>query len=144
MAVMDLLWQECFSILVHSISVLLIASPSELKGDAKTNFKILQTIAKKSSGKITIQRYSKRILSKLPQPDIIVDAMFGTGFTGSVRKPFSDVIEWMNKQQAKIVAVDIPSGVNGTTGVVENCAIRAHLTVTFGCLKSGLALQSGT
>jgi NAD(P)H-hydrate epimerase len=125
------------------ISVLLVASPSELKGDAKTNFKILQTFAKKSSGQITIQRYSKQLLAKFSQPDIIVDAMFGTGFTGSVRKPFADVIEWVNKQQAKIVAVDIPSGINGTTGVVENCAIRASVTVTFGCLKSGLLCNQG-
>jgi ADP-dependent NAD(P)H-hydrate dehydratase / NAD(P)H-hydrate epimerase len=125
------------------VSILLIASPSELKGDAKTNFKILQTISKKSNGQITIQRYSKRILSKLAKPDIIIDAMFGTGFTGSVRKPFAEVIEWVNQQQAKIVAVDNPSGVNGTTGRVENCAVRADVTVTFGQLKSGLLCNQG-
>jgi ADP-dependent NAD(P)H-hydrate dehydratase / NAD(P)H-hydrate epimerase len=125
------------------IIVLLMASPSELKGDAKTNFKILQKFAKKSSGQIIIQRYSKRLLAKLSQPDIIVDAMFGAGFKGSVRKPFADVIEWVNQQQAKIVAVDIPSGIDGTTGVMKNCAIRANVTVTFGCLKSGLLCNQG-
>jgi NAD(P)H-hydrate epimerase len=125
------------------ISVLLVASTSELKGDAKINFKILQTFAKKSTGQITIRRYSKRILTAFPKPDIIVDAIFGTGFTGSVRKSFSDVIEWVNQQQARIVAVDIPSGINGTTGVAENCAIRANVTVTFGCLKSGLLCNQG-
>jgi len=125
------------------ISVLLIASPSELKGVAKTNFKILQAIAKKSLGQITVYRYSKKLLAKLPQADIIIDAMFGIGFTDSVRKPFTDVIEWVNQQQAKIVAVDVPSGINGTTGVMENCAIRADVTVTFGCLKSGLLCNQG-
>jgi ADP-dependent NAD(P)H-hydrate dehydratase / NAD(P)H-hydrate epimerase len=39
--------------------------------------------------------------------------------------------------------VDIPSGINGTTGVMENCAIRADVTVTFGCLKSGLLCNQG-
>ena len=125
------------------ITVLLIGSPSELKGDAKTNFKILQTIAKKSSGQITIRRYSKRLLVSISKPDIIIDAMFGTGFIGSVRKPFADVIEWVNHQKAKIVAVDIPSGINGTTGVMENCAIRADVTVTLGCFKSGLLCNQG-
>jgi hydroxyethylthiazole kinase-like uncharacterized protein yjeF len=125
------------------ISVLLVASPSELKGDAKINFKILQIIAKKSTGQIAIHRYSKQLLAKFPEPDIIVDAMFGTGFTGFVRKPFSDVIEWVNQQHAKIVAVDIPSGMNGTTGSVKNCAIRANITVTFGSLKSGLICNQG-
>jgi len=125
------------------ISILLAASPSELKGDAKTNFKILQTIAKKSKDQIIIRRYSKRLLAKLPKPDIIVDAMFGTGFAGSVRKPFTDIIQWVNQQKAKIVAVDIPSGINGTTGVVENCAVHANATITFGCLKSGLLCNQG-
>ena len=125
------------------IDVLLMASPSELKGDAKKNFIILQNFAKKSSHQITIHRYSKRILSAIPKPDIIVDAMFGTGFTGSVRKPFSEVIAWMNKQGTQIVAVDIPSGVHGTTGVVENCAVQANLTVSFGSLKSGLLCNQG-
>jgi len=125
------------------ISVLLMASPSELKGDAKKNFLILQKFAKKSSQKITLHRYSKRNLSSIPKPDIIVDAIFGTGFSGSVRKPFADVINWMNKRGTQIVAADIPSGVNGTTGVVENCAVRANLTVTFGSIKSGLLCNQG-
>ena len=125
------------------INVLLMASPSELKGDAKKNFIILQKFAKKSPHKITIHRFSKRVLSSIPKPDIIVDAIFGTGFSGSVRKPFTDVIDWMNKQGTQIVAVDIPSGVNGTTGVVENCAVRANITVTFGSIKSGLLCNQG-
>jgi NAD(P)H-hydrate epimerase len=125
------------------ISILLMASPSELQGDAKKNFIILKKFATKLPHQFTIYRYSKRLLSSLPKPDIIVDAMFGTGFAGSVRKPSTDVIDWMNKQGGEIVSVDIPSGVNGTTGVVENCAVRANITVTFGSIKSGLLCNQG-
>ena len=125
------------------IIVLLTASNSELKGDAKANFLILQKFAGKSSHKIKFYRYSKKLLLSLSKPDLIVDAMFGTGFTGSVRKPYSDVIDWINKQGTQIVAVDIPSGVNGTTGVVENCAVRAGRTITFGIIKSGLLCNQG-
>jgi NAD(P)H-hydrate epimerase len=125
------------------IGILLMASPSELKGDANNNFLILQKFVKKSSGRITLHRYSKNIFALLPKSDIIVDAMFGTGFTGSVHKPFADVIDWINKQKSQVVAVDIPSGVNGSTGVVENCAVRANVTVTFGSLKSGLLCNQG-
>jgi NAD(P)H-hydrate epimerase len=127
----------------EKISVLLMASPSELKGDAKKNFITLQKFTKKSPHQFTLHRYSKKLLSSFPQPDIIVDAMFGTGFAGSVRKPFAEVIDWMNKQGVQIVAVDIPSGVNGTTGVVENYAVRANITVTFGSIKSGLLCNQG-
>lgn len=125
------------------INVLLMVSPSELKGDAKTNFIILQKFVKKSSHQIALYRYSRKLFSSLPLPDIIVDALFGTGFSGSVRKPFTEVIDWINKQGVQIVAVDIPSGVNGTTGVVENCAVRADVTVTFGSIKSGLLCNQG-
>jgi NAD(P)H-hydrate epimerase len=126
-----------------TVSVLLMASPSDLKGDAKMNFEILQKVAKKSAHKILLHRYSKKILPSFRKPDIIIDAIFGTGFSGSVRKPFKDVINWMNKQETQIVAVDIPSGVNGTTGVVENCAVRASITVTIGSIKSGLLCTKG-
>lgn len=125
------------------INIVLLALPSEFKGDTKDNFKILQVLAKKTKNRITIRRYSKKILSTLPKPDIIIDAIFGTGFSGYVRKPFSDVINWINKQNAKIIAVDIPSGVDGTTGAVDNCAVRAGLTVTMGCIKSGLLCNQG-
>ena len=128
------------------VKVLLMASLSELKGDAKTNFKILQKLAKKSD-QITLYRYSKKLLSYLSQsarPDIIVDAMVGTGFTGSVHKPFADVIEWMNNQETPVVAVDIPSGVNGTTGVVENYAVRAAYNRNIWLHQIRIDLQSGT
>jgi NAD(P)H-hydrate epimerase len=125
------------------IDILLMAAPSELKGDAKTNFNIICKLAKKSSGQIIIQQFSKQSLDKLPKPDIIIDAIFGTGFIGSVHKPFSTVIEWINRQHSKIVSVDIPSGINGSTGVVENLAVHADITVTFGCLKSGLLCNQG-
>ncbi len=129
--------------LCEQINVLLMTSPSKLEGDAKKNFIILQKFAKKSSHQITIHRYSKRNLSSIPKPDLIVDALFGTGFAGHVRTPFTDIIDWMNNQDSQIVAVDIPSGVNGTTGVVENCAVRASITVTFGAIKSGLLCNLG-
>jgi ADP-dependent NAD(P)H-hydrate dehydratase / NAD(P)H-hydrate epimerase len=131
------------SSLCSHVSVLLMAPPDELKGDAKKNFEILHKYTQKSHHQITLHRFSRKILSSLPTPSIIIDAIFGTGFTGSVRKPFADVIDWINKQEVQVVAVDIPSGVNGTTGVVENCAVRANRTVTFGSIKSGLLCNQG-
>jgi ADP-dependent NAD(P)H-hydrate dehydratase / NAD(P)H-hydrate epimerase len=125
------------------VHVLLMVPPSELMGDAKKNFEILQQFAKKSSHQISLHRYSKKHLASLPKTDIMVDALFGTGFSGLVRKPFSNVIAWMNKQGTQTVAVDIPSGVHGTTGVVENCAVRANITVTFRSIKSGLLCNQG-
>ncbi len=128
---------------VKKVDVLLMAQVGELKGDAKTNFVILQKWSKKLSKRIKLYRFSKKTLKKLNGYQIIIDAIFGTGFNGSVKKPYFEIIKWLNSQQASIVAVDIPSGVNGTTGEVENCAVCAEITITFGNLKSGLVCNKG-
>jgi len=125
------------------VSVILLPAPSELKGDAKANYEILRTYAKKSQGRLNIYRYSKNVLNALGAPHLIVDAIFGTGFSGPVRKPIDGVIAWMNRQKAPIVSLDIPSGANGTTGRIGNCAVHAKMTVTFGALKSGLVCGRG-
>lgn len=125
------------------VVVVLMDSPKLLKGDAKTNFGILKKLQKESADSLRIQQFKRSMLSALSDSNIIIDAMFGTGFSGAVRQPYSDVIQWMNRQKAPVVSVDIPSGVNGTTGVVENLAVKAALTPTFGLLKTGLLCNQG-
>ncbi|MBO0714554.1 MAG: hypothetical protein J2P59_07340, partial [Acidimicrobiales bacterium] len=68
----------------------------------------------------------------LPRADLVVDAAYGTGFRGEYRAPSS--------HGAPVVAVDIPSGVQGDTGAASPTAVRAELTVTFAALKPGLLL----
>lgn len=122
------------------VTVLLLASPSELRGDAQKNYKILVKLSKT----ISIRRFSRKALQSVRTPDIIIDAMFGTGFSGIARKPYSDCIEWINASGAEVVAVDIPSGINGTTGIAEGPAVHAHGTATFGSLKTGLLCNQGS
>ncbi len=75
--------------------------------------------------------------------DIIVDAIFGIGFRGEVTGLFQEAMDLVNRSRAEVVAVDIPSGVNASTGEVSEHAVRANLTVTFGCLKAGHVLKPG-
>lgn len=126
-----------------TLLVMLLNSAGDLKGDAKTNFEILKALAKTSDGRLRIEQYSQRLLSGDPHADLIVDAIFGTGFKGSVTKPHSTVIEWMNNQSAPVIAVDIPSGINGTTGMKEGIAVQAKLTAALGALKTGLICNAG-
>jgi ADP-dependent NAD(P)H-hydrate dehydratase / NAD(P)H-hydrate epimerase len=125
------------------ITVLLFANPSELKGDAAANFSSLIDLALHHSSRIKIKEYTNRVFASIPKPDLLVDAIFGTGFSGAVRKPASDVIAWMNAQNIPVVSIDIPSGVNGTTGTAEGKAVRAERTITFGALKTGLLCNAG-
>lgn len=75
--------------------------------------------------------------------DVIVDAVFGIGITRSVEGKYRKAIEAINASKAKIVAVDIPSGVNTDDGSIMGCAVKADITVTFAYRKLGLMLYPG-
>ncbi|NQZ22381.1 MAG: NAD(P)H-hydrate dehydratase [Colwellia sp.] len=71
-------------------------------------------------------------------PDIIVDAIFGIGFKGSMPAELHELVLAMNKHAAAIVSVDIPSGLCANTGVITSFAVIADTTVTFIAIKQGL------
>ena len=75
--------------------------------------------------------------------DIFVDAIFGVGLSREVEGKYKDAVEYINNQRAKVYAVDIPSGIDGSTGEVLGVAIKADYTVTFGFHKVGTVLYPG-
>ena len=75
--------------------------------------------------------------------DVIVDALFGTGFRGEPRAHAAVVIERMNGAGVPLVAVDVPSGIDASTGEVAGPAVRADLTVTMHAPKVGLHVAPG-
>lgn len=75
--------------------------------------------------------------------DLIIDGILGTGFQGKVDGIMAVAIEKANASGKPILSIDIPSGVNGTTGEVGGSAIFATETVTLGLPKTGLFLRSG-
>ena len=127
--------------------VALTARKSQLRGDARANFTALENIAKQSPRMGSLLKIlsieSQDQLAMLPHTDIIVDAIFGTGFRGQVRGIYKDVIEWINASGAATLSVDIPSGLDGDTGSVGNVAVNASVTATMGMRKIGLTLNKG-
>jgi ADP-dependent NAD(P)H-hydrate dehydratase / NAD(P)H-hydrate epimerase len=79
----------------------------------------------------------------LGAPGLIVDALFGTGFSGEPRAGAARLIEQMNSAGVDIVAVDIPSGVDASTGEVAGAVVDATATVTFHHEKVGLRVAPG-
>lgn len=75
--------------------------------------------------------------SVLPDADLVIDAAFGTGFRGEL------VLPALARPDVPVLAVDIPSGVSGLTGVAAGNPFRAVGTVTFAALKPGLLLADG-
>jgi ADP-dependent NAD(P)H-hydrate dehydratase / NAD(P)H-hydrate epimerase len=73
----------------------------------------------------------------------VVDALLGTGFEGAPREPVASAIWAINQQDAPVVACDVPSGVNASTGEIEAEAVRATVTATFHGSKVGLHVNPG-
>ncbi|HYN91768.1 MAG TPA: NAD(P)H-hydrate dehydratase [Thermoleophilaceae bacterium] len=74
---------------------------------------------------------------------VVVDALLGTGFEGAPREPVASAIAAINAQGAPVVACDVPSGVNASTGEVEGEAVRAAVTASFHGPKVGLYVDPG-
>jgi ADP-dependent NAD(P)H-hydrate dehydratase / NAD(P)H-hydrate epimerase len=75
--------------------------------------------------------------------DVLIDALLGTGLSGEPRPEAAELIERINAAGVPVVAVDVPSGVNASTGEAPGPAVRADLTVTFHGRKVGLAVAPG-
>ncbi len=75
--------------------------------------------------------------------EVVIDALFGTGFHGAPRPEAAVIVERINASRAAVVSVDLPSGVDASTGEVAGAVVDADLTVTFHAPKVGLAVGPG-
>lgn len=75
--------------------------------------------------------------------DVIVDALLGIGVTRPVEKRYKEAVEMINASSAKVVSVDIPTGINADSGAIMNCAVKADITVTYAFRKLGQMLYPG-
>jgi ADP-dependent NAD(P)H-hydrate dehydratase / NAD(P)H-hydrate epimerase len=115
----------------YQAEVLLVGEVARLKGDAAL-------AAKAWTGPTAAAEPAA-----LASADVIIDALFGAGLDRPVEGPPRAMIEGMNAQPAPVVAVDLPSGVNGTSGTVMGLAVRALQTITFFRKKPGHVLLPG-
>jgi hydroxyethylthiazole kinase-like uncharacterized protein yjeF len=115
----------------YPVRLLLLGDRAKLKGDAA-----LAAAAWKGP----IEAAEPEALSGT---DLIVDALFGAGIDRPVTGPALAMVEGINAARVPVVAVDLPSGINGTTGAVMGAAVRATETVTFFRRKPGHLLLPG-
>ncbi len=96
-------------------------------------------------GRIALEvlRAAGRTAAEGLEGDVLVDALFGTGFRGEPRADAAALIEAVNASGAPVVAVDLPSGVDADTGEVAGAAVRADVTVTMHGRKVGLEVAPG-
>lgn len=85
----------------------------------------------------------KKVDELLGGADIIIDALFGTGFEGEFREPYDEIAEMINSDIAVKISLDIPSGVNARTGLCAKNSVKANFTVSFEAAKPGHILLPG-
>jgi hydroxyethylthiazole kinase-like uncharacterized protein yjeF len=115
----------------REVTVVLVGRREALKGDAA----------------LAAQEWKGEILPAVPaslgRPAVIIDALFGAGLDRPVTGEARAMIEAINASDAAVLAVDLPSGINGTTGEVMGVAVEATRTVTFFRRKTGHLLLPG-
>jgi len=118
--------------------MLVETSPEKVQGDAERarNFALSMGVEP-----VTAREWLKSPV--FAETSLIVDALLGTGFSGTLRKPFASLICLINQSGLPVVAADIPSGLHADTGYVEGEAVRADSTVTFIGNKVGLYTGQG-
>jgi NAD(P)H-hydrate epimerase len=118
----------------RDVDVILLAEREALRGDARTNLERLPGAPPRPFGP-----------EALRDAAAIVDAILGTGFAGEPHGPARGAIEAINTsaQDAVVIACDIPSGVDGSTGETAGVAVRAAATATFHAGKPGLWIAPG-
>jgi hydroxyethylthiazole kinase-like uncharacterized protein yjeF len=139
-------------------TVLCAAPPEEFSGDAAANLARLpgepplQLLAGSEDGTHgetgeggagELSAGGEPLARALDAAAVIVDALLGTGFEGVPRGVVAAAIEALVGARAPVVSVDVPSGVDASTGVVSGAAVRAAFTVTFHAAKPGLWIHPG-
>jgi len=125
------------------VCAVLASDCDKVEGDARINLDAFAAIGGKII-EISHEKDLKKICSELAHATLFVDALLGTGLASKVTGLYRHIIETVNAlEHATIVAVDIPSGINASTGHILGCALRAHSTCTFGLPKYGHMLYPG-
>jgi len=127
--------------------VFLFGSPGQIQGDAALNWKrlpeALQTSAVQLDPKAEGQTVPEVYLSSLREAVLIVDALFGTGFQGTLGPNWQALLSALTPYREKTLAVDIPSGVNANDGSASPGSVGAKWTLTMGLPKRGQLLDPG-
>ncbi len=126
------------------VEIFLVCDPAELRGDARINAEVVL----RSRIPLTVASRPEdwaAARSRMAGSRWIVDALLGTGFTGEPREPYATAIRLMNSLKGsgltgpRILAVDVPSGLDADTGIPAADCVQAHITATFVAQKTGFS-----
>ncbi len=109
-----------------------------IKGGASSdNFNIVKKL------KIDLRSFDSYLEAEGNKFDIVIDSVFGTGFSGAIPVNIEKIFKKINSENSKKYAVDVPSGLDATTGKAARNTIIADKTITFGLAKTGFFIEDG-
>jgi len=134
----------------REVDVVCVGAPEELTGDARVNLERLPGPAPVDLDGVPWSEHEERPRGTAPGPEellsgaaLVVDALLGTGFQGEPRGEVARAIAALVATGPKVLSVDIPSGVDASTGEAAEAVVQASVTVTFHAAKPGLWINPG-
>ena len=124
----------------YNISILLVGDRKKATPEMETQLQIAEKLHMKID---TFSDVSKVTLLNNTEYNIIIDAIFGIGLSRDIGGIYAELINMINIWDAMVVAVDIASGVDASTGQILGVCVKADITVTFGNIKRGMLLFPG-
>jgi NAD(P)H-hydrate epimerase len=88
--------------------------------------------------RMNIPVYPSSQINRVQNPVVIIDGLIGYSLHGSPRGPVAELINWANQQSSAILSLDVPSGIDATSGTIFDPAIKATVTMTLALPKQGL------
>ena len=117
----------------------LASEARELKEDARTNLDILLKLGQEA----VLLDHAGLEAFRRKKYSLIIDALLGVGLSGEVSAQYAGIIAAINATRSKVLAVDIPSGLDADTGSAMGCCVEADITVTFFAPKRGMLAGAG-
>ncbi|QTL99249.1 NAD(P)H-hydrate dehydratase [Iocasia frigidifontis] len=127
----------------YNVQLILLAGEDSLSDSSLMNYRLCKLRSINTLKIDTIGTDYQEVKNLLAACDIVIDAILGTGISGSIRGRAADLIELINNVDKKVLAVDIPSGISGENGSVLGKAVKATWTLTMAYPKPGLLLYPG-
>lgn len=126
----------------YQVQVLLFSEGKKLKADPARNF--VENAKLRIPTRIVGQHFAWETVPEIfRESEVIIDALFGVGLDRGLEEPYLGLIENVNRSGAKVVSVDIPSGLDSDTGKIHGACVKADMTVAMGLAKKGFYEGSG-
>jgi NAD(P)H-hydrate epimerase len=123
------------------VKIFLAGTPARLTPDAALNLRIAKKLRIPIS--MAFRLSAPALLREFAKADVIIDALFGTGLSRTIDGKYRALIDAMNASGRPLIAIDVPSGLDGTTGRIWGVAVKARMTVTLAHPKKGLFVGEG-